>query len=323
MRRRGRPAPPHASAPRPAPAAPSRRPGARRSGDRPYRQLWPTAGARTHAPGRVRALRIVHQHAGGEIDPPQDLAQLVDLALLAELGDGAEDVRERAPLHLGQDVAPDLQRVPAQRPHPAGRELADLHVARQAGRVEQLRQPVPKSSTMVRAASAGWSRRPCAPRPPSCRSRCRRRTRCGSALAAQAQGGHGQVAGLRADLVAEHHLAGQLRVEGQRRQLLLDRDRRALLEEVGRGVRGQHGRREQRALLGPQQVDAERVAVRRQRGPERQRMVGAAGSPVTVSTGVGTSGRGKPAAPTPAPRARQPRPDSRAVVMKPPSCEPG
>ena len=42
------------------------------------------------------------------------------------------------PLHFGQDVAADLQRVPAQGPHAAGRELADLDVARQARRVEQL-----------------------------------------------------------------------------------------------------------------------------------------------------------------------------------------
>ena len=108
------------------------------------RRARPAAGQRHFggphdAPGGiVAALRVVHQHAGGEIDPAQDLAQLVDLALLAELGDGAEDVREGAPLHLGQHVAADLQRVPAQRPHPAGRELADLHVPRQAGRVEQL-----------------------------------------------------------------------------------------------------------------------------------------------------------------------------------------
>ena len=224
--------------------------------------------------GIVAALRIVHQHAGGEIDPAQDLAQLVDLALLAELGDGAEDVRERAPLHLRQHVAADLQRVPAQRPHPAGRELADLHVPRQAGRVEQLPPAraeiehdgleLPVQRGLVSHAHRGHALAVAgvaAERGVEVR------------VAAQAQGGQRQVAGLRADLVAEHGFAGQLRVEGQRRQLLLDRDRRALLEQVGRGVRGEHGRREQRAVLRPQQVDAERVAVGRERGPERQRVV--------------------------------------------------
>jgi len=92
-------------------------------------------------------------------------------------------------------------------------------------------------------------------------------------VAAQAQRRQGQVARFRADQVAEHRLAGQFRIECERRQLLLDRDRGAFLEQIGRRIRGEHGRREQRAVLRPQQVDAERVAIGREGRPERQRVV--------------------------------------------------
>jgi len=91
--------------------------------------------------------------------------------------------------------------------------------------------------------------------------------------ATQAQRSQRQIACLGADLMAQDGLAAQLRIEGQRRQLLLDRDGGTLLEQIRAGVGSHHGGRQQRAVPGPQVLDAERIAVRRQRGPERQRVI--------------------------------------------------
>ena len=195
-----------------------------------------------------------------QVDIAQRLEQLLLLAAHAQFGDRAEDVGEGAPLRLGVDVAPDLQGVPAERPHGVRPELQDVDVPLQARGVEQL----PPAGAEVQHHRAGM------PFQRALVSHADRRHRFApagiageqgvhQAVGVQAHRGGGQVGGFGRVLVAEQHVAGHGRVKahalGDRRH---HRHRRAFFEQARRGVGGQLPGGEQGGVFG-EQVAAQRV----------------------------------------------------------------
>ena len=84
----------------------------------------------------------------------------------------------------------DLQRVPADRAHAARVQLADVHPPVQPRPVQRLAPALPevqhdRAVVPVQGGLVGQPSRP----PPICRSRCRRRRRCGSGVPASGAAG--------------------------------------------------------------------------------------------------------------------------------------